>query len=219
MNLRKLIQNVVRETLKENKVYDEYLALRRWYEEEREKISREDNPYNIFKIKTKRLEDLYRNKERELDLEKYDDPYAFSGNIDAKNLYHYTNGYALERIIKDNLLYGDYRGISFTTNPNLYKRGFVFYHTNEYGEGRHSGNVGVKIKFDFDKMKKDGFNFKKGSEYMGTHGGEEEIRLRMDIFENPIKYIKEIIILKDKEKNYESLSELLNSKNISNKVV
>ena len=48
-------------------------------------------------------------------------------------------------------------------------------------------------------MKTDGLKFRKGSENIGTHSGEDEIRLRQDELENPIKYIKEIIIFKDKE--------------------
>jgi hypothetical protein len=138
--------------------------------------------------------------------------------MDSRYIYHYTTGDSLIYIIEDNEMYGD-DGISFTTHPNLYKRGFVFWYPNKYSKGRHHGNVGVKIKFDFNEMKNDGLKFKKGSENLGTHGGEEELRLITYELNNPIKYIKEIILFKDKEENYLELSNILKNKNINFKVI
>jgi hypothetical protein len=146
------------------------------------------------------------------------DPYALKGNINAKYIYHYTTGDNLIGIINDNILIGD-EGISFTTHPNLYKRGFVFWYPGKYSEGRHTKNVGIKIKFDFDAMKNSGLKFKVGSEGLGTNHGEEELRLMKYELKNPIRFIKEIIIFKEKEKNYIKVSELLDSKHIKYKIV
>ena len=68
-------------------------------------------------------------------------------------------------------------------------------------------------------MKEDGLKFKIGSENMGTHSGEDELRLMVDELDNPIKYIKDIIIFKDKEEKYIELSNLLKNKNINHKIV
>lgn len=219
MQTRNFIRKKLRESLNENKPYDELLSLNKWYEEEKERLD------TIKDIKTWKLKSDFLFKQylkRKNEITKNDDPYSLGGDINSKYIYHYTSGDALIDIINDNILIGggdDYGGISFSSHPNLYKRGFVFWHPNKHYEGRHHGNVGVKIKFDFNQMKGDGLKFKKGSENMGTHSGEDEIRLLKDELENPIKYIKEIIIFKDKENNYELLSKLLNNKNVKYKIV
>ena len=54
---------------------------------------------------------------------------------------------------------------------------------------------------------------------MDTHAGEEEIRLRQDELDNVSKYIKDIVIFKDKEKDYIFLSKFLQDQNIKHKLV
>lgn len=77
----------------------------------------------------------------------------------------------------------------------------------------------ILVYFNLNKMKKDGLKFRKGSENIGTHSGEDEIRLKQDELENPIKYIKEIIIFKDKEKDYLKLTNLLDSNSLNYKLI
>jgi hypothetical protein len=203
----------------ENETYDELSSLRMWYEEETKKLDNVKD-FKTWKLKSKLLQKHYFNKQNEIT--KKENPYGLSGNMKSNFIYHYTNGDSLINIIEDNELIGggdECGGISFTSHPNLYKRGFIFWYPNEYTPGKHHLNVGVKIKFDFNQMKEDGLKFKKGSEHIGTHSGEDEIRLLKDELENPIKYIKEIIIFKDKENNYEIISKLLDIKNIKYKII
>lgn len=217
--LREFIKTTVRKVLNENKAYDELESLRKWYEEESKKL---DNikDFKTWKLKSKLLLKQYFKMRAEI--AKKENPDGLAGDMNSNYIYHYTNGSALIDIIEDNVLIGggdEYGGISFSSHPNLYKRGFIFWHPSKYSEGRHHGNVGVKMKFDFNQMKRDGLKFKRGSEDMGTTRGEDEIRLRQDELEDVTKYIKEIIIFKDKEKDYLKLSEILDKNNISHKII
>lgn len=216
LNVRRIIRENLLSFFLEQKLYDDIIDFKKWYEEEREKIDKITD-YKTWKAKNSLLAKQYNKKMNQFG--KAPDAYALKGDVNAKFLYHYTTGESLLEIINSNEMYGDYGGISFTTHPNLYKRKFVFWHSNRYSKGRDYRNVGVKIKFDFTQMKEDGLIFKQGSEGMGTHAGEEEIRLKSDQLENPLKYVKEIIIIKDKEQDYLKISEFLNSKNIDHKVV
>lgn len=218
-DLKQFIKTTVREFLSENKTYDELISLEKWYDEENKKLDNVKD-FNTWKLKSKLLQKQYFNKKNEIT--KGDNPYGLEGDMNVNYIYHYTNGNSLVDIIEDNILIGggdEYGGISFTSHPNLHKRGFVFWYPNKYSEGKHHGNVGVKIKFDFNQMKTDGLKFRKGSENIGTHSGEDEIRLKQDELENPIKYIKEIIIFKDKEQKYLELSNLLTNNSIKHKIV
>ena len=211
------IKQIIRECLNENKTYDELILLKRWYEEEKKKID-DIGDYKTWKLKNKLLQKQYFNKKNEII--KKENPFGLEGDMDANYIYHYTNGNSLIGVIENNVLIsGGYGGISFTSHPNLYKRGFVFWHPNRYSKGKHHGNIGIKIKFDFNQMKRDGLKFIKGSENIGTHSGEDEIRLKQNKIENPIKYIKEIIIFKDKEVDYMKILELLDNNNIDYKLI
>jgi len=216
------IKDIVRGVLNENSTYDKILSLDNWYKEERDKIDKNfdgTKDYKTWKLKTKQLQKQYFDKKNPL--VNKDNSYALKGNMGATSIYHYTDGNALISIIEDNMMIGsgDYGGISFTSHPNLYKRGFVFWYPNQYSKGKHHGNIGVKIKFDFNQMKNDGLKFKRGSENIGTHAGEEELFLGKDELHNPMKYVREIIIFKDKESEYLSLSKFLDDKNIKYKIV
>lgn len=225
MELRKIISAALKDYLNENlnndtkrineqKTYDKIISLEKWYKDEEAKLKSEPD-FKIWKIKHDRLFKLYLKKKEELTKEK--DAYALKGDLNTNFIYHYTTAHALFNILTDNEMIGggdEYGGVSFTSHPNLYKRGFIFWHPSEYSEGRHHGNAGIKIKFDFNMMKNDGFKFKPGNETMGTNSGEEELRLLKDEIVNPIKYIKEVIIFADKEKNYHMLIELLQNNNI-----
>lgn len=224
--LKEVIKLALNDLINENKVYDEILSLDRWYKEEKKKLDDIKN-LKTWQLKSSLLSKKFRTLRDEL-TKKEKDPYALKGDNETKYIYHYTTSDSLIEIIENNEMIGDgdgneYVGISFTSHPNLYKRGFVFSHPNKYSQGRHHGNIGIKIKFDFNEMKKDGLKFKKGSEKMGTYSGEEELRLMQDQLENPIKYIKEIILFKDKEKEFSKLSEkitnLLKNKNIKYKII
>lgn len=209
----------LKEILNENDLYDKLLKLEKQYEEEQKKIDQIVD-FKTWNLKTKLLFNHYLNEKSKITNKK--NPYSLEGDMSASYIYHYTTGESLINIIDENILMGggdEYGGISFTTHPNLYKRGFVFWHPNEYSEGKHNGNVGVKIKFDFNKMKKDGLKFKIGSENIGTLPGENELRLKQNELSDPLKYISEIIIFKNKEKNYRELSSILKTKNIKFKIV
>lgn len=218
-DLENFITTTIKQFLNENKTYDELLSLKKWYDEKNEKLNNIKD-FKIWKLKSKLLQKQYFNKKNEII--KKENPFGLEGDMNVNYIYHYTNGDSLVDIIKNNILIGggdEYGGISFTSHPNLYKRGFVFWYPNKYSEGKHHKNVGVKIKFDFNQMKTDGLKFRKGSENIGTHAGEDEIRLKQNELDNPIKYIKEIILFKDKEQNYLELLNLLINNNIKYKVV
>jgi hypothetical protein len=212
----KFIKTKIQEFITENKTYDDLVSLKDWYSEENQKLNKIKD-YKTWKLKSRLLQKQYYDKRMEII--KKENPFGLEGNMNANYIYHYTNGDSLGDIIRNNILIGGNSGISFTSHPNLYKRGFVFWYPNEYGEGRHHGNIGIKMKFDFNKMKEDGLKFIKGSEDLGTHLGEDELRLKQDELKNPIKYIKEIIIFEDKEKKYLELSNLLTSHNILHKIL
>jgi len=217
-DLKQYIQDAIIEFVDENKAYDELISLEKWYEEENKKLDYTKG-FKTWKLKSKILQKQYYKLKNEIT--KKENPYGLEGDMSVNYIYHYTTGNSLIDIIENNILIGgdEYGGISFTSHPNLYKRGFVFWYPNKYSEGKHHGNVGVKIKFDFNQMKKDGLKFRNGSEDIGTHCGEDEIRLKQNELKSPIKYIKEIIIFKDKEKNYLKLSELLDNQNIRYKTI
>lgn len=217
--MKSIIESIVNSFLMEHKTYDKLTALKQQYRSEQEK-NFEQYPYKKALLKNKMLFKQYLEKHDELSKEK--NAYGLKGDMNAKYIYHYTDGDSLLRIIEDGYMIGgddDYGGVSFTSHPNLYKRGFVFWHPSKYSKGRHHGNIGVKMKFDFKKMKSDGMKFKGGSEDMNTHAGEDEIRLMVDDFHNPLNYIVEIIVFKNKESNYTELSNVLKSLNIKHKIV
>ena len=153
------------------------------------------------------------------ELSKYKNSYALAGNMNARYIYHYTNYDSLQNIIKDNVMYTSESGISYSSNPNLYKRGFIFWHSSKYSEGKNHLNTGIKMKFDFNLMKSDNLRFRAGNENMGTHAGEEEIGLMSDELNNVKKYLVEVIIFKQKEKNYKLAEELLKKEGIKYRVV
>lgn len=147
----------------------------------------------------------------------------FSGDINSKYLYHFTRVDFAYGILSDNMLIGgDENGdaaISFTTNKNLINRGVVFWYPSEYTEGKTSKNLSVCFVFDFNKIKTDyKSKIKKGNEYIGTHVGESEIRLKLYEFDNVDKYLLSVIIDKDKIGNqideYNKLIKECKSKNI-----
>lgn len=196
--------------------FDKMVDLEKWYEIEKGKLDTINN-FKEWDIKSERLFKQYLKYKNKLT--KLDNPFGLEGDLTSKYLYHYTNADGLERIIENNEMIGDTGGISFTTHPNLYKRGFIFTHPNKYYDGRTHNNIGIKMKFDFKSMKKDGYKFRKGNEDMGTHVGEDEVRLRTSEFENPLEYLLEVIVFKDKEPDYKHVVEILVNKNIKYKVV
>lgn len=218
-----MIKHIIKEELfkyiNEQKAYDKIISLDKWYKDEDTKLKSEPD-FKIWKIKHDRLFKQYLKRKEELN--KKNDAFSLKGDLNANFIYHYTTVSALFNILTDNEMIGggdEYGGISFTSHPNLYKRGFIFWHPSENSEGRHHGNVGIKIKFDFNMMKNDGFNFKPGNSKMGTNSGEEELRLLDDEIQNPIKYIKEVIIFTSKDKNYNSLIDLLQNNNIKYRLI
>lgn len=207
------------EFLTENKAFDELQSLEKWYEEEIKKLE-DIKDYKKWNIKTKLLYKEYTGKKNEL-LRK-PNPNGLAGDMRVKYIYHYTTGDSLIGIIKDNELIGggdEYGGISFTSHGNLHKRGFVFWYANKYSKGKNHNNVGIKIKFDFMKMKRDNLKFRKGSENMGTHMGEDEIRLLQNELENPLKYIVDIVVFRNKEEDFLNIIEFLKSKKIKHTIV
>lgn len=178
--------------------YDQILKLKGWYKQENEKLD-QIKDYKEWKYKTDRLMKIYLKKMNELT--KGEDPYELGGDMDSKYIYHYTDESSLLGMLDDDMIVTGESGISFSSDSNLYKRGFVFWYPGKYSEGRHHGNTGIKIKFDFGAMKSSGLKFRVGNENIGTHSGEREIRYRGDEIENISKYIVEVIIFKNKIKD------------------
>lgn len=214
MEIKDIIKEHLTRYVNEQKAFDKLSELRKWYESEDDKL-KSITDFKIWKIKHDRLFKQYTSLVNELNKEQ--DPHSIKGDMNANFVYHYTTASSLFDILSNNEMIGggdEYGGISFSSHPNLYKRGFVFWFPTRHSEGKHHGNIGVKIKFDFNLMKQDGFKFKRGSENMGTHSGEEELRLLKDEITNPIKYIKEVIIFTKKDKDYDKLIVLLEKNKI-----
>lgn len=205
------------DVIKEEHIYDKLNKLEKWFKEKQAEIDKIEN-YKVWKFKTNKLFKFYYNKTNEL-TKNETDPMALKGDINKNFIYHYTDGESFKNIIEDNAMETGGEGVSFSSNSNLYKRGFVFWHGGEYSEGRNHNNTGIKIKLNMNLMKGDGYKFRIGGEGMGTHDGEEELRLKVDEIPNISKYIKEVIIFKNKEKNYDEIASLLTDKNIPFKLI
>lgn len=122
---------------------------------------------------------------------KYPEYDGMRGDLKAKDAYHLTTLGGLEGILDDDLMYsGESGGVSLTTNKGLLKRKPVFYHGS-----RDYRNIGAKLFFDLQKIRKD-LKVKKGSENVGTHYGEEEIFIPGE-FENVGKYITKVLLIKN----------------------
>lgn len=188
--------DIIRIINEEVSKYDQILRLKAWHKEMSDKIDKETD-YKRWKLLTDRQNRLYLNKMNEL-TKGGDDIYELGGDMKSRYIYHYTDDSSLLNILKDEVMITGNIGISFSSNSNLYKRGFVFWYPSKYSKGRYAGNTGIKMKFDFDKMKGDGLKFKRGSEGIGTHSGENEILYLGDEIDNISKYLIEIIIFRDK---------------------
>lgn len=183
----------------------EFKDLRRpqLWDDIKEKIGEE--AYNQMRAEIPSVKDLnqkrydmmqsYFAKKNEIEKE-HTDPYAMKGDLNSPYIYHYTTVDYMKDILNDNTLYdygGEGTGISTTTNPNLHKRGFVFWHPSEYSKGKHHENVPIIFVLDFNKIKADGYKIKTGNEEAGTHQGEEEIQIRTDELPNLNKYLVKFI--------------------------
>lgn len=199
--INKIIKESIDEFLNEEQAYDKLQKLEKWFKEEQEKLDKVRD-FKKWKFKSDVLyRTYYREKEK---LNKFNNLYGLAGDKNVKYIYHYTNIEGLLGIVSENMLIGggdEYGGISFTSNPNLYKRGFVFMYGSRDIEGRDYKNSGVKIKFDFNKLKERGYKFRTGTEDIGTHSGEEELRLKQDELPHVSDYIVEVIIIGSKERN------------------
>lgn len=187
------------------------------------KISDQEQRSRIFNAYQKRIDKvhkIYFSKMGELDKAKKD-YLGLEGDVNSKYLYHYTTTFNLLSILEENTLNPNdevWDIISFTTNPNLWKRGFVFYHGRD---GKNHTNVGARITFDFNKLKEK-YKYKVGSEYSGVNVGEEEIVLKVgDGGLSPVMpYIVEILIIKAKvitpldKKYYDEMIEILDKSGI-----
>lgn len=214
--MKGLIREHLKKLVSENKAFTEYNKLESWYngiKQELEKIK----DYKTWKYKSKAYSREYIRLKGELDKKYGDELYGLGGDVSVKYIYHYTTGNNLPSIINSDELLGggnEYGGISFSSDGNLWRNKFIFYHSSEYYEGVNYRNVGVRFKFDFNKMIADGYKFKRGSENIDTSYGEFELRLRKNELPNMSKYLVNITIIKDKEKDYIKLIEFLSSKNI-----
>ena len=210
------VNKIIKEILTENEVYDKILKLDDWHSDEQSKIDKITD-FKKWKYYTDRHTKIYFNKRNELTKEP--DAFSLGGNMKSNFIYHYTDYDALKNILTDNIMYTGENGISYSSNSNLYKRGFIFWHASQYSKGKNHTNIGIKMKFDFNLMKQDKLKFRSGNENMGTSSGENEIRLMIDELENPIKYISEVIVFKSKEENYQEAIEILNNYKIKNRLV
>jgi hypothetical protein len=196
-----------------------YEELKKWHEEEIAK-NEQITDYKTYTIRAKQTAKKFNQASNELYREYGESIYGFSGDINVKYIYHFTNFHVVRNIVYENALTGDLLdGISFTSYANLYKHKFVFSHPNEYSEGRTYKNVPCRLKFDFNKMKNNGLNFVLGNEDMGTYYGEFEIRLPKLELNNIDKYLLEVAIFKNKAKyinetNLNELKEYLSNKGI-----
>lgn len=217
--MKELIKKLLRESLiNETNPTDKLSDLNQWFEEEKEKLKLIKNN-KLWHLKHKSLYKEYNRLMNDLSKKYGDDLYGLAGDINATYVYHFTTGDYFLQIMEDNyLMTGDY-GISFTTNANLYKSKFVFYHASEHYEGKNWKNVGIRMKFNFNLMKSDGLKFKKGNENVGTHFGEYEILLRQDELENVSKYLIEVAVFRDKEKKYEDIINFLKERNIKHIII
>ena len=248
-NIRKIIKSVINEQMDFTRMYsnippgldrdrifgggldeigghtlDKINRLDDWYKEAKKEVDKIKD-YKTWKRKSRMLSLQYLKQKEQLT--KLADPYALKGDVKANFIYHYTTTGSLIEILNEDTMIGsvdDYgvMGVSFSTQPNLYKRKFIFWHPNKFDGGKHFKNVAIKIKYDFNEIKRDGHRYVKGGEDIGTSPGEEEIRIVGSEFENPIKYIREVIIFRQKEPNPELIEQAvdaLNKNNIKHRIV
>lgn len=211
-----LMYNNINQYIKENKTFDKIQDLQDWFDNEKKKIE-QIKDFKKWKFKNDVLFREYMKRKRVL-ISNSDNPYALEGDSKTSFIYHYTDVKSLLGIINDNAMVHSGGGISFSSHPNLYKRGFVFWFGNKYTKTKDHSNSGVKMKLDYKKMLNDGYKFEIGGEDIGTHAGEEELRLVDKDLENILKYIVEVILFKDKE-NIDKAIEILDEKSINYKVV
>lgn len=150
-----------------------------------------------------------------------DEIYGMGGDVNVNEISHFTVVDSAINIIDDGyFMEGDDGGVAFTSNKNLVKqRKPVFYYPQSWGyEGKTHKNLSTQFILDFNKMKQDKLRFKRGNENIGTHYGEEEIRVYPKNGELLLQpYLKKVIIDTSKEKNKETIKklvELLKNKSI-----
>jgi hypothetical protein len=217
-----------KEHLNEDSTFDKRQYLEKWRDEELKKLrdmdyekfrsiprSEVEKANKLYFYKRAKINKIYHEKEKELLKRK--DQYGHYGNINASVIYHYTTGDSLIGIIEDDeIVEGNNGYVSFSTSGNLYKHGFTFW--GQPGYERDDKNIGCKIKFDLNAMKRDGIKFKIGGREQDAMAGEYELRVR-DAVDNINKYIIEVYVFKDKEENFNKVIEFLNNKNIKYTVI
>lgn len=176
----------------------------------KEYVEKSDKLYNMFRA----VQNFSKKKRFGLDKEfQSDEKYGMGGDVDANEVSHFTTTQNAISILRDGyFMEGDEGGVALTTNKDLVKqRKPVFYHPQgDWYEGTTHRNLSTQFVLDFNKMKQDGIRHKRGNENIGTHGGEEEIRVYTKEYELPLhSYLKKVIFDPSKEKREELSQELI----------
>lgn len=106
-----------------------------------------------------------------------------SGDKKAKTLYHFTGMGALEDILGENKISGEgkeggeYGGVSMTTDPNLDARNIPLEYGNVDAKTQTTGDAPIRIDFNKQKLKDDGYKVVLGNDNMGTFANEQEMRI------------------------------------------
>lgn len=194
-----------------------------------EKMSEIDN--SDYQQEANKVYDLFKKAQKYFQQQKFNidnkykgkNQYGLKGDVNSRYLYHFTRTDSAISIIYDGYFMGggESTGISTSTNKDLIKQVQpIFYHSNEYSQGTTYRNLSTCFVLDFNKIKADKIKYNVGGddELVGTHFGEEEIKLypsdnKLDLF----RYLVKVIYDPSKESNKETenkLIVLLNEKNI-----
>jgi hypothetical protein len=146
-----------------------------------------------------------------------------AGDVNTKYIYHCTILSALERILETNIFKAGYmmegeKGICFSSDADLYKKGFYFSTDAYSGIELTDKTCGIQIKVDFEAIKNDGYDYIVGSGDEGTSQGENEIRILGSTISSARKYITMVYLYPTKlaamGESLEDAKKLLDSKMI-----
>ena len=143
-----------------------------------------------------------------------DEKFGMGGKMSVNEISHFTTTNNAIQILRDGyFIVSDEGGVAFTTNKDLIKkRKPIFYHPQgDWYEGTTYKNLSTQFVLDFNKIKADNIKYKRGNENIGSHVGEEEIRIYPKDYELQLSsYLKKVIFDPSKEKNNEVSQELIN---------
>lgn len=145
-----------------------------------------DTIFNEYNKKQKEIRSKYEGEINKLSPLVGGDSFLMKGDKDAKEGHHFTNEEALNEILNNNEISGyeksdeGFGGVSLTTDKNLDSKGIVLEYGNSSNKNKTTNDQPIRIDFDIEKLKQDGYKTKLGNEDLGTFPNEQEVRVIKD---------------------------------------